>query len=307
MNARRIILVTGSPRSGTTAVGRVLSYGRGVCNLHEPLNYHVGLRTVQRYFEIAGTGGFMDDDVVRLVDSIRRLRLRFKPGVFPGDTGVRRYAKRMFGGRARMSYRRCRFEPGVGTIIWKDPFACFLAATLATEHDVQVVVTLRNPWAVAGSFKRMGWAFDLADIHERLVEAGVPGLPKLDPSAIRSCDPALNGAALWTLVYSVLDAASRRSERLRFLDLDRVVAEPMKTYAELYEHLNLPWASGVERRIRNNYGLGAAQTAAPRSRRAHDQRRDLGAVNTYWSGVLDEAEAEAVTRTSGTLWESVRR
>ncbi len=47
-------MVTSCPRSGTIAVGRMLSFGRGVCALPEPFNYHVGLREMERYFEIPG-------------------------------------------------------------------------------------------------------------------------------------------------------------------------------------------------------------------------------------------------------------
>ena len=33
---------------------------------------------------------------------------------------------------------------------------------------IPVIVTVRNPWAVAASFKRLGWGFDVADLHRRL-------------------------------------------------------------------------------------------------------------------------------------------
>lgn len=308
MSERRLILVTGSPRSGTTAVGQALSEGIGVCNLHEPFNYHVGLRSVQRYFEIPGSNGFSDEDLRHTVESIRRLRLRYKPGVFPGEPGLRRLAKRVFGGRAVTWYRRCRFSPGVDTIIWKDPFACFFAAGLAEDHDVQVIVTLRNPWAVAGSFKRMGWAFDLADIHSRLSEAGVPGTCPLDQDTVCTRDPVRNGAAIWTLVYGVLEEANRRlAGQIRFLDLDSVVADPVPTFKGLYRDLDLPWSPRVERRIRRRYVHREDGVSAPRAQRAHDQRRDLDAVNTYWRQLLDDDEVEVVTETSGSLWERLHR
>ncbi|MFC1531559.1 sulfotransferase [Gemmatimonadota bacterium] len=308
MKERRIILVTGSPRSGTTAVGQALSEGVGVCNLHEPFNYHVGLRSVRRYFEIPGSGGFTDGDLAHTVESIRLLRLRYRPGVFPGEPALRRLAKRAFGGRAVTWYRRCRFSPGIDTIIWKDPFACFFAANLAEDHDVQVIVTLRNPWAVAGSFKRMGWAFDLADIHSRLSEAGVPGVCALDPDTLRTRDPVRNGAAIWTLVYGVLEEANRQFARqVRFLDLDSVVADPVPTFMGLYRDLDLPWSPRVERRIRRRYVPREDEVSAPRTPRAHDQRRNLGEVNTYWRQLLDDDETEVVTKTSGSLWERLHR
>ena len=55
---RRLILVTGVPRSGTTAVGQMLSLAAGAGALHEPFNYHSGLRHIANYFEIPGTVAF---------------------------------------------------------------------------------------------------------------------------------------------------------------------------------------------------------------------------------------------------------
>ena len=165
---RRLVLVTGTPRSGTTPVGDVLAAARRTRTLYEPLNRHVGDRRVRRYFEVPGTGGFMDATVDGLVDDVRRLRLRLRPGLFPEDRGPRRLAKRLTGSRARMTYRLARLPPRPRTLVWKDPFAAFLAEDVARRHDVPVVVTLRPPEAVAASFKRLGWAFDVHDLLGRL-------------------------------------------------------------------------------------------------------------------------------------------
>ena len=43
----QLVLVTGSPRSGTTAVGQMLALGRGVGTLHEPFNRLVGLKEIE--------------------------------------------------------------------------------------------------------------------------------------------------------------------------------------------------------------------------------------------------------------------
>ena len=56
MTTKDLILVTGMPRSGTTAVGEVLSTAAGTAVLHEPLNYLVGLSDVPHYFAFPGGG-----------------------------------------------------------------------------------------------------------------------------------------------------------------------------------------------------------------------------------------------------------
>jgi hypothetical protein len=101
-------------------------------------------------------------------------------------------------------------------------------------------------------------------------------------------------------VYGVLEEANRRlAGQIRFLDLDSVVADPVPTFKGLYRDLDLPWSPRVERREDG--------VSAPRAQRAHDQRRDLDAVNTYWRQLLDDDEVEVVTETSGSLWERLHR
>lgn len=297
----RIIVVTGAPRSGTTAVGQMLALGRGVGTLHEPLNYLVGLRDIDRYFEIPGTGSCSVDKFDTWIRRIRALDLAYKPGVFPKETGLRRVLKRLAGGRARNSYRQCRLTPFLNTIIWKDPFACFAADLLTEFYKTDVLVTLRNPWAVAGSFKRMRWAFDLDDLTERL---GAKGLVRSNLAGDvwrRRQESAVNGAILWHLIYSTLAEWATDNPRLRFVNLDDIVDAPRATYAELYRALGLPWSDRIARKIESQYAQ-QADNALPAASKAHDSNRDLRAINTYWQRLLDPDEAEVITALNGDVW-----
>lgn len=297
----RLVLVTGSPRSGTTAVGRALAMGSRVCTLHEPFNYHVGLRKVDNYFEIPGAGGFSAEALAERINDIRDLRLRYKSGVFPEDRGVRRALKHVLGGRSRTSYRMCKLHPNLDTIVWKDPFACFCASLLADEHEMPTVVTVRNPWAVAASFKRMGWTFDVADITERLTEAGLIEPPAWTLSPGDLATPAINGAALWSLVYApLLEQSAGRA--IHLVNLDDIVERPILAYELLYEQLGLPWSPDIAKKISDMYESRSARTL-PRERRAHDQKRDLRSINSYWQELLEDDESTAVGELSGEIWE----
>lgn len=302
-SAKRLILVTGAPRSGTTAVGRMLGLGKGVGTLHEPFNLLVGLREIEHYFEIPGTGGCSTEKFDACIQQMRGLRLRFKPGVFPRERGVRRWLKYWFGGRAHNSYRLCRLQPGLHTLIWKDPFAALAADRIAARHDIDVVVTLRNPWAVAASFKRMGWAFDLDDLHARLRECG--GVLPAHPAAwgLRHT-PVANAALLWHVIYAPLLEWSRDNSRFVLLSLDQVVAAPVESYSKVYARLGLAWNDDIAERIKSNY-TSASGEEQPQGQRAHDQRRDLGAVNTYWKGLLDEDERALVSEINASLWDKL--
>ena len=294
----RLILLTGVPRSGTTAVGRALSLAAHTGNLHEPFNYLVGLREVERYFEIPGDEGMSTDEFDARVDHIKWLDLKFKAGVFPRDRGLRRVLKRIGGGRAINSWRLCRLTPGIDTIVWKDPFAFFCIDRLVA-HDVETLILLRNPWAVAASFKRMAWSFDLDDIVRRLRLVGraadIDGLPQWSARD----DAVCNASLLWRLLYGSLLTALPRSALV--VDLDHIVSAPLKAYPSIYQHLRLPWSERIARKIAKHYGRTSTRRE-PAARRAHDANRDLSAVNAYWQRILDPGEIATVNAVNEKIW-----
>jgi len=304
-NEKRLILVTGAPRSGTTAVGQMLSLAAGAGALHEPFNYHSGLRHIANYFEIPGTAAFSLVQFDRTVGQIKNLALEFKTGIFPSDQGWRRAVKYVVGARPLNSYRRLRLLPGLRTIIWKDPLACFAAARAAQQHQVEVLVTLRNPWAVAGSFKRMEWAFDLADLAARLQQIGAAvASEQVRPDKDLHAS-VINGVVLWSMVYSTLAQWAPSNPRLHFVNLDDVVDAPLATYAALYKRLDLVWDERVAAKIKKYY-RGESQRSAPKARQAHDAGRNIAAVNKYWRAYLTEPEKEFVRQVTETQWEKLQ-
>jgi hypothetical protein len=297
-----VIVVTGTPRSGTTPVGDALAAAPGAATLYEPLNRHVGDRRVQRYFEVPGAAGFTAQRADELIRDVRTLRLRLRPGVFPDDTGFRRLAKHVTGSRTRMTYRRCRLDPTLRTIVWKDPFAAFLAEDLAARHDIPVVVTVRSPRAVAASFKRLSWRFDVAELVTRL---GVDGeryaglLEGLDLT-----HPVHNAAVLWHVINDHLLRVHARVAGTHLIDLDRIVEDRLAVLHQLYERLGLAWTEAVARRLAHS-GRGRGP-ARPATDRAHVGSRDVAAVNRYWIELLDQEEVRLVDRLNADLWEQLR-
>jgi hypothetical protein len=296
------VLVTGTPRSGTTPVGDALAAAPGARTLYEPLNFHVGDRRISRYFEVPGAAGFSDATADALVHDIRALRLRLRPGLFPEDQGLRRLVKHVTGSRTLATYRQCRLDPALRTIVWKDPFATFLAPRVARDHGIPVVITVRPPAAVAASFKRLSWGFDTADLVARL---GPQGEPYRDLVARVTADrPAHNGAVLWHVVNDWLLRSCADIPNMHVVDLEQLVQHRTATLRWLYAELGLTWGPAIERHLRRT--AGGDGPATPTSGRAHDAKRDPAAVNTYWADVLDPHEVAFVEEINAELWERVQ-
>jgi hypothetical protein len=300
-----VVLVTGVPRSGTTVVGDVLAEAAGARYLYEPLNRWVGLRDIDHDFPVPGSTRFAAARPADLLARIERLDLDLKPGVFPHDLGWRRLVKRVTGSRTTLSYRLCRIDLRLRTVVWKDPFALYLAGGVAAAGR-PVIVTVRNPWAVAASFKRLAWGFDAVDLHWRLTQAG--RRPSLDVEALDDpSDPVTNAAAHWAMAHEHLLAEQDAGRHLRLVDLDDIVERAVPTYEALYRHAGLAWTDEIAARVTARYAAAGSGDAAPADGRAHDWRaRDVGQVNRYWEGVLTPAEAERVETIVGALWEATR-
>ncbi|MEM0986811.1 MAG: hypothetical protein AAGJ32_11225 [Pseudomonadota bacterium] len=296
---RKVVLVTGCPRSGTTAIGEVLSRAPGCQYLYEPMNFASGDAIIGRYFEVPGSASFPHDVFDSLVDRIGSLKLDLKPGHFQSDTRLYKIAKTFVGGRSRQSLWRCRLHPGLETIIWKDPIAASAAIAAAERHDIPVLVTVRPVHAIAASFKRMGWGFDVKPIHDDLVALGL--IEPLDlPFACENLS-AINGAMLSVVLYTALLNATKRLPQIRFVAVDDIINAPHASYRAIFDWLGLGFSKTVTGAIDEMYKDRPTRQAVPTGGRAHSRTHNVGGVNQYWRRVLTGDEIQQVDQIANRL------
>lgn len=298
ISARRVeldtILVTGCPRSGTTAVGDILAAMPGAQYLYEPMNAVTGDRRIRTFFEFPGPETRSEAAFDAFVSDVRRLDLDLKPGISRRDSRKMKALKKFTGGRSRVSLLRCRLTPGLNTLIWKDPFASLTTEAVASRHAIPVIATCRSVYATAASFKRLGWGFNLLNMHDRLVAAGrEPALPR---ERLDLDDGALNGAALWALLYSdILKSASLSPDRIMVARTDEIIASPLEAYGSLFGWLGRSLEEPVRNKIAAVYQPRSRAPDMP-SDRAHDRNRDLSKVATYWQSLLSPGEVDDIRR-----------
>lgn len=304
---RRLILVTGAPRSGTTAVGANLALASGARYLYEPFNYQAGLKAIPEAFAVPGSPSFPLAEFDRCVASIRHLRMDLKPGLFVRDRGVRRLVKRLIGGRSRLSYLACRLDWSVRTIVWKDPIAVFSAAAAAQRFGIPVLATVRPPVPVAASFMRMRWNPKVAAIAARLASVGIDEAATVARYQARLANPAVSAALLWRMIYRFLLRTQGNWPDVYLVQVKDLIDAPVGGYRELYRRLALPWSPAVAARIEARHVRRPADTvpAAPLTLRAHVSRRDLHAINDYGRRLLTSEETALVEDITGDLWPRV--
>ncbi|MEM7766772.1 MAG: hypothetical protein AAF253_04710 [Pseudomonadota bacterium] len=298
-HSRRLILVTGCPRSGTTAVGEVLSSAPASQYLYEPMNLSSGDEVIQHYFEVPGTDDFPFEVFDDLVLRMRSLKLDLKPGVFESDRGLYKIAKTVIGGRSKASLWRCRLQPGLRNIIWKDPLAASAAVAAAERHDIPVLVTVRPIHAIAASFKRMGWGFGLVRLQKDLEAQGL--IAPMDLPHEHSENSAMNGAMLSVMLYSALAKAAARTDRIRFVSVDDIIGAPHDTYRRVFDWAGLIYSSSVEATVDKMYRSRPGAGDMPSGDRAHSRNNSLASVNRYWRRLLSDEEIDAIERMSAAV------
>jgi hypothetical protein len=292
MKPRRIILVTGMPRSATSAVGAVLASAPYTSSLYEPTNLLSGDTSIRHYYQIPGDNHFSYTDFDALIHRISTLSLTLRPGLWPEDDILRRTLKRITGSQSRLSLLRSKLCFRCSTIVWKDPIAAFLAPLASQRHDIPVIITYRNPCAVAASFKRLAWAFDLQDILARARTAGLVKRSAFEGLDTRSS--VVNAAVLWAIIYTHLTACIPQNGIWHFVDTDALVADPHATYRKLFSVLNLPTTGKTTQRIRQMYATRKKLIDDIPRGHAHTRERDLLQINTYWQKTLTRSEMEIV-------------
>ena len=287
------ILVTGSHRSGTTWVGKMLARARGMSYVHEPFNPQrapgwLGRRLPYTYLYVCreneGAFGPLIDRVVDLrypvLEDLPRLR------------SLRRLAElsvewpRSLAGRAR------RARP-----LLKDPFALFSAEWLADRFGAHMVVMVRHPAGFAGSLKRLSWGFDfrnwagqpllLRDLlgpYQREIEAYAAHQPDLVDQAV----------LLWNVVHHVILGFRERHPEWTFLVYEELAEAPVEGFRSLFQGLGLPWADRVRAEVE--------RFSSPRNRKEvptwlhRTVKRDSRAASRTWLHRLTEEELGRIRR-----------
>lgn len=301
---RQFVLVTGMPRSGTTAVGSVLASADRTSYFYEPLNPRSGLRSIDDWFQFPEPGG-ASPEVQGLIDEVLRITLRLKPGHWDADSTLRLALKSVSGSRTRLSALRCRLDPRLRHVVWKDPFAAFLVPELAADHAMPAIITVRPPEATAASFKRLGWGFDLDRVRGHL-ERLTPGAGYLDVDvpttswANTHSNAAVNGAILWQLLYGYLDEVLPMTPAVPgrapvvWADTRAIIASPLPFYRHLFDEVGLPFGRSTIEHIEEAHRDRGRST--PQAGRAHDRKRNVNDANDYGLRTLTDHERTEVAR-----------
>jgi hypothetical protein len=289
--ARRPILVTGSHRSGSTWIGRMIAASDTVGYIHEPFNITRGPGICRTRFTYwfnyirPGTGGSVDDDYRRMLDfrynylaQALRVRSWTDGKVLVRDGG------RFLGSRTR------RARPLV-----KDPMALFSAEWFAETFDGQVVVIARHPAAFASSIKLDGWTHPFSHFSEQpaLIEDHLePFRAEIEEFVREEHDILDQATLLWRLVHHAIAGYRARHPDWLFVRHEDLSREPIEGFGALFEALDIPYTEDVQQAILRSSSPSNPGDRAENRHLFHT--RDSRANVDNWRRRLTPAEIERV-------------
>ncbi|MCB9111203.1 MAG: sulfotransferase domain-containing protein [Anaerolineales bacterium] len=285
------ILVTGSHRSGTTWVGRMLAANTDTAYISEPLNvlHRPGIyRVPVKYWYTYIT----EENEADYLPAFHQL-LNFEYHTWLEIKSLRSVRDFMRMGRDFHTFFNGSMH-GQRALI-KDPFAVFSSPWFAQKLNCKVVITARHPGGFASSLKRLGWNFDFNNfLNQPLfmrdhLEADRAAMESMDKNDIVG-----QSALLWKFIYRFVHGTRERFpdfEVVRHEDLSR---DPLGGYEALYKKLGLDFTDYVKETILNSSSSDNPTKLA--KNKTHSVKLDSRANLDNWKRILSPEEIQHVRK-----------
>lgn len=279
---RRPILVTGSQRSGTTWVGRVLTLAPALRLVHEPFNpLH---RERGERMDHPAQGQFHRVTPEESARWIAYLEHRFRVGC--SDQARRRPV--WAGARP----------------LYKDPIALLSADWMVSTLDARVIAMIRHPAAYVSSILRMNWRIDVPALALACRDLGPDLDPVRDDLEARVDAPALElleeACLAWrTFACVVARLVKRHEQRVLLLRNEDLSLDPLHHFEAVHHHAEV----ALTRRGRDEIAmLTASSNPVDAGGKVHQLARDSRANVHVWRDRLDEATIATIRERTADVW-----
>lgn len=300
MSYRKPILVTGSTRSGSTWVGKMISLSPSVGYIKEPFNleHRPGICSAKfdhwfTYISQENESYFSEniDRTIRFSYNIKE-EIKAVNSLKDALRFLRDYS--IF-----YQYRISNVRP-----LLKDPIAVFSAEWLADKFDMDVVVLIRHPAAFVGSIKKKNWHFDFSHFLKQplLMEKYLyPFETEIRESTTKEYDVIEQACLLWKLIYHVVAKYHNNHQDWIFVKHEDISFNPIAGFQEIFSTLNLDLSNKI-RKVIEEYS--SSQNSSENSKDEHlfflitgrNLKRDSRSNILNWKSRLTKAEVDKIRK-----------
>jgi len=283
-------LVTGSHRSGTTWVGRLLARAPGIAYVDEPFrpDQRPGIFDpgFDRWFAHAP-----DYNEERIRSELNRvLSLKYSLSNELKSISSIRDLLRMGRDAGCFIVKRIQAE----RVLLKDPIAVLSSSWIAEKFGACVVVMVRHPAAFTYSLKRKGWTFPFDHLlgQPRLMEEHLgPFKQEIARFSDQSQPISAQAGLLWAVIYHVVSKFLDEHSDWIVVRHEDLARDPVGGFCDLYERLGLSYTPSCRRAV-----VEASRSDNPTEpkNKAKDIHRDSQGLIGRWRNGLDQGKIATV-------------
>jgi len=294
---KKPILITGSHRSGTTWVGKMISFSPQVQYIYECFHPNGILRS-KKIFDIWYQ--YLDEqDQQPYLNELENI-FKYKYSFFDAFSLFDRFGKfNLKNSPVRIElYRdvwklRLTLKKGKPRPLLKDPIALFSAEWLNNNFDTQNIVLIRHPVALVSSLRRLNWRFDFNNFlnQPKLIEKYL--YPFEDQIHSLSGDPIEEAAVLWNCIHHVIKYYQDNFPSWIFRRHEDLSLEPVNQFEDLYSTLDLDFTNKIKDKI-NTYTGEAKPGEIKKKNKIHQLKRNSKATIKNWKKWLSKNEIKQI-------------
>jgi hypothetical protein len=298
MYSQKPILVTGSHRSGSTWVGRMIALSPLVGYIQEPFNlaHRPGICSAQFDYWFPYITAQNEAQFYQGIQKTMEFSYSF--GAEVKALQSMRDLLRM----VRDSHNFWRYQIIGARPLIKDPIALFSAEWLASRFDMSVVAVIRHPAAFVSSLKRKNWTFPFEHLVNQpllLQEQLYPFADEIRDYAIHPRDIVDQASLLWTLIHHVIGLYQQRHPDWLFVRHEDLSSHPVEGFQQLFRGLNLEFSGPVQRGIEDHTSAENPSEATRDKRlidlvRREHLKRDSQSNISNWKNKLSPDEIHRI-------------
>ena len=246
---RKPILITGSHRSGSTWVGRVVALSPSVGYIHEPFNlrHRPGICKAKFNFWFPYICNENKSLYSQDIEDCIRFKFQFMEGLKAAKS-IKDFARLL---RDCINFKR--YEVVKRRPLLKDPIAVFSAEWLASRFGMDVIVLIRHPAAFVASLKKGNSTFPFDHFLQQplLMQHHLCEYrSEIEEYSKKEFDIVDQGILLWKLIHHVILKYRENNHAWVFARHEDLSRCPEGEFSRIYSRLGLTFSADVRQRIR---------------------------------------------------------
>ena len=249
---KKPILVTGSHRSGSSWVGKMLSLSPSVAYIYEPFNIQYTPRLCRAKFTHWFTYICAQNESLYSNELNDCINFRYPLlHAIKSITSLKDAAK-----LSRDYFRTIKYKVTNKRPLLKDPIALFSAEWLVKEFNMDAVVLIRHPAAFAGSLKSSKWTHPFNHFLEQplLMEQHLSEYKQeIEKYANDNNNKDHVGQAilLWNLIHHMILHYQKNNKDWIFMKHEDLSENPVREFKTIYNKLGLNFSTDIENTIKS--------------------------------------------------------